>query len=255
MESLNLNMLATSLPNSNLANAETELMNNFKGSSFSVLSVLPLTHLSFHIAAAHSITTLYRSSRRTSKRAYNAGYAAACQDLLLMIQQGVSTSESSDPNSGGMSIGRIMDYIEARLEAIKSREEEEDEDEEKDRERDRERARQSATPTTADSKSAPRPPVEKSRQSIPVVTPRTKEQVRAPPFPTYSYIHPLQSPAAPPLRTINSLDSQSHPHSARPPPAHPVIHPHLVLCAPTPVFCPASHHGPSTTQDPLVSSL
>ena len=47
-----------------------------------------------------------------------------------MIQQGVSAGESSDPDGGGMTIGRIMDYIEARLEAIKSREEEDDEDEE-----------------------------------------------------------------------------------------------------------------------------
>lgn len=61
-----------------------------------------------------------------------------------MIQQGVSAGESSDPDGGGMTIGRIMDYIEARLEAIKSREEEEDEDEEKDRERERERERNSA---------------------------------------------------------------------------------------------------------------
>ena len=52
-----------------------------------------------------------------------------------MIQQGVSAGESSsDPNgTGGMSIGRVMDYIEARLEAIKSREDEEDEDEERER--------------------------------------------------------------------------------------------------------------------------
>jgi hypothetical protein len=56
-----------------------------------------------------------------------------------MIQQGVSAGESSGPNGSGMTIGRIMDYIEARLEAIKSREEEEDEDEEKDKERERER--------------------------------------------------------------------------------------------------------------------
>ncbi|KAL4251352.1 hypothetical protein ABKN59_005651 [Abortiporus biennis] len=118
MESLNLNMLASSLPNSNLANAEKDLVNNFK-------------------AAALSLTTLYRSSRRTSKRAYNAGYATACQDLLLMIQQGVSTGNESE-----MTIGRIMDYIEARLEAIKCREEEEDEDEEK------ERARSTPTPAT-----------------------------------------------------------------------------------------------------------
>lgn len=56
-----------------------------------------------------------------------------------MIQQGVSTGESSDGNGGGMSIGRIMDYVEARLEALKSREEEEDEDEEKDKDRERDR--------------------------------------------------------------------------------------------------------------------
>ncbi len=45
-----------------------------------------------------------------------------------MIQQGVSTD--ADP-SREVTIGRIMDYIEARLEAIKSREEEEDEEEER----------------------------------------------------------------------------------------------------------------------------
>lgn len=44
-----------------------------------------------------------------------------------------------------MTIGRIMDYIEARLEAIKSREEEEDEDEEKEREKERERERNLAS--------------------------------------------------------------------------------------------------------------
>ncbi|KAL6299830.1 hypothetical protein BKA93DRAFT_741678 [Sparassis latifolia] len=126
MESLNLNMLASSLPPSNLANAEKELTNNFK-------------------AAALSLTTFYRTSRRTSKRAYNAGYAAACQDMLLMIQQGVSTGESSDTAGQGMTIGRIMDYIEARLEAIKSREEEEDEDEEKEKDREKERARPAAS--------------------------------------------------------------------------------------------------------------
>lgn len=98
-----------------------------------------------------SITTLYRSSKRTSKRAYNAGYAAACQDLLLMIQQGVSAGETSDVDGGSVTIGRIMDYVEARLEAIKSREEEEDEDDEKDKERERDRkatAGASARPST-----------------------------------------------------------------------------------------------------------
>ncbi|KAI8992706.1 hypothetical protein BD414DRAFT_481949 [Trametes punicea] len=109
MESLNLNNLVNSLPPSSYANAEKELTNNFR-------------------AAALSLTTLYRSSKTASKRAYNAGYAAACHDLLNMIQQGVST----DVDAGReVTIGRIMDYIEARLEAIKAREEEEDEEEER----------------------------------------------------------------------------------------------------------------------------
>ncbi|THU84316.1 hypothetical protein K435DRAFT_406146 [Dendrothele bispora CBS 962.96] len=118
MESLNLNTLATSLPTP-YQNAEKDLLNNFK-------------------AAALSITTLYRSSRSASKRAYNAGYAAACNDLLMMIQQGVSVggidaSESGSSSESGMTIGKVMDWIEARMEAIKSREEEEDEEEEKEK--------------------------------------------------------------------------------------------------------------------------
>ena len=80
-------------------------------------------------AAALSITTLYRSSRTTSKKAYNAGYASACQDLLQMIQQAVSDSES-EGGSGMPTIERVMDWVEARLEAIRAREEEEEEDEE-----------------------------------------------------------------------------------------------------------------------------
>lgn len=65
-----------------------------------------------------------------------------------MIQQGVSVG-GLDPSGlgsgegGGMTIGRVMDWTEARLEAIKSREEEEDEEEE--REKERERGRPAAT--------------------------------------------------------------------------------------------------------------
>ncbi|KAF9255883.1 hypothetical protein L218DRAFT_883033, partial [Marasmius fiardii PR-910] len=101
MESLNLNTLATSLPTP-YQNTEKDLVNNFK-------------------AAALSITTLYRSSRHASKRAYNAGYAAACNDLLMMIQQGVSVggdSSGSGSSTDGMTIGKVMDWIEARMEAI-----------------------------------------------------------------------------------------------------------------------------------------
>lgn len=59
-----------------------------------------------------------------------------------MIQQGVSVGGVEDPFLAGpmqdgsgnaMTIGKVMDWIEARLEAVKSREEEEDEDEEKER--------------------------------------------------------------------------------------------------------------------------
>ncbi|KJA26503.1 hypothetical protein HYPSUDRAFT_63772 [Hypholoma sublateritium FD-334 SS-4] len=126
MESLNLNTLVNSLPNGQ-QNAEKELLNDFK-------------------AAALSITTLYRSSRKNSKRAYNNGYSTACQDMLNFIQQGVSASDiglapsgtSHAVEGGGMTIGRVMDWIEARVDAIRAREEEEEEDEE--REKDKERA-------------------------------------------------------------------------------------------------------------------
>lgn len=63
---------------------------------------------------------------------------------MMMIQQGVSVggiapSTLDNPLSGEMSIGRILDWIEARMDAIKAREEEEDEDEEREKERDRTR--------------------------------------------------------------------------------------------------------------------
>lgn len=131
---LNLNTLASSLPNSNLANAEKDLLNNFK-------------------AAALSITTLYRSSRQTSKRAYNAGYSAACRDVLSMIQQGVSAG-GDYAGENPMSVGRIMDWVEARCDAIKAREEEEDEEEQKEKEKD---------PAP---QSGPKPPSRTKRQAV-----------------------------------------------------------------------------------------
>ncbi|KIJ12393.1 hypothetical protein PAXINDRAFT_82869 [Paxillus involutus ATCC 200175] len=125
MESLDLNGLAKSLPASSFEKAEKELLNNFK-------------------VAALSITTLYRSSRHASKRAYNAGYAAACKDLMMMVQQGVSAGgiapSSNSSHSSEMTIGRILDWVEARMEAVKSREEEEEEDEEREKEKERARA-------------------------------------------------------------------------------------------------------------------
>lgn len=79
-----------------------------------------------------------------------------------MIQQGVSAGDSSGSDGQGDAIGRIMDYVEARLEAIRSREEEEDEDEEKERER----AGGAAT------SSSPSKPASASTATAPVVTPK-----------------------------------------------------------------------------------
>lgn len=60
-----------------------------------------------------------------------------------MIQQGVSvggigpggSTPSSAQSNNEMTIGKVMDWIEARLEAVKSREEEEEEEEERERTR------------------------------------------------------------------------------------------------------------------------
>ncbi|KAF8153877.1 hypothetical protein B0H34DRAFT_661684 [Crassisporium funariophilum] len=158
MESLNLNTLASSLPNAQ-QNAEKELLNDFK-------------------AAALSITTLYRSSRKNSKRAYNAGYAAACQDMLNFIQQGLSAGDlgqlgSHEVEGGGMTIGRVMDWTEARVEAIKAREEEEDEDEERERsDKDRERSATTQQPVAGPSVAA------KAVERKPVQPLRPKDNVR-----------------------------------------------------------------------------
>ncbi|KDQ11337.1 hypothetical protein BOTBODRAFT_114572, partial [Botryobasidium botryosum FD-172 SS1] len=88
--------LQESLPNANLVSAEKDLLNNFK-------------------AAALSITTLYKSSLKTSKRSYSAGYEACLTDVLHFIQAGVSVDVD---NGGGMTIGRIMDWVEGRLDAL-----------------------------------------------------------------------------------------------------------------------------------------
>lgn len=184
--SLNLNGLANSLPSSNLANVEKELSGNFKD-------------------AALALATFYRSSRRTTKRAYNAGYMNACQDLLLMIQQGVSTGESSDAAAGrGMTIGRIMDYIEARLEAIKSRQEEEEEEEERERERERDKT----------SKGSPGQGVKVANTPIAVAAPtkaptRSKDHGITPPTPRTPSMHALSSYSSFPPSSPSSPPSSS----------------------------------------------
>ncbi|KAI0632553.1 hypothetical protein C8Q77DRAFT_1073628 [Trametes polyzona] len=207
MESLNLNNLASSLPSSSYAKAENELTNNFR-------------------AAALSLTTLFRSSKTASKRAYNAGYAAACHDLLNMIQQGVST----DVDAGReVTIGRIMDYIEARLEAIKAREEEEDEEEE--------RAAARPGPSAAAAAPAQAAAASKSKPASPTLPPaRAREAppapVAAPPTP---YTPSTMDPTSRPYVTAAALASPSPAVAAAA-----AVGPLRPMSAPVPAFSRAS---------------
>jgi hypothetical protein len=55
---------------------------------------------------------------------------------MEMLQLGVSDSHTLVPDrnqEAGMTIGRVMDWVEARLDAVRSREEEEDEEDERER--------------------------------------------------------------------------------------------------------------------------
>lgn len=81
-------------------------------------------------AAALALTTLYRSSQQSAKRHYDAGYdsgyLAALDDFTSIIQHGVSTSAASASNLNfanehAMSIGWVMDWIEARSEVMRSK--------------------------------------------------------------------------------------------------------------------------------------
>lgn len=190
------------------------------------------------IAAALSLTTLFRSSKSASKRAYNAGYSAACHDLLNMIQQGVSTD--ADP-SREVTIGRIMDYIEARLEAIRAREEEEDEEEEK------ERAARGGPPSTAGPSAVAKPAAKASSPTLPPA-PARRDQVR-------SY-HPMlvvcarrqqsscldHSPShlrrRTPHLTWKPVAPMRHPPSPRPPllSSRSALSPHNRPCSPSPAY-------------------
>ncbi|KAJ7201422.1 hypothetical protein GGX14DRAFT_502564 [Mycena pura] len=178
-ESLNLNSLVSSLPSHSLnANAEKALLDNFK-------------------AAALSITTLYRSSRHASKRAYNSGYAAACRDLMEMLQLGVSNSHTLGPGRDeetGMTIGRVMDWVEARLDAVRCREEEEDEEDE------RERGGQPSAPTAHPPSNSSHPPSASTRKPSPSPPP-SRVTVPSPPRPSMplkpARAAPQSKPASP----------------------------------------------------------
>jgi hypothetical protein len=93
-----------------------------------------------------------------------------------MIQQGVSDSETPP------SIGRVMDWVEARLEAIRAREEEEDEEDEESAASKKEKDGQTGPGRLKASSSLPRA---NSAPAVPQHSPR--EQV--------SSLFPIPSPS------------------------------------------------------------
>ena len=80
-----------------------------------------------------------------------------------MIQQGVSDSETP------LSIGRVMDWVEARLEAVRAREEEElEEDEETSSKKEGQASKLKASSSLARANSAPAVPQHQSPREQPV---------------------------------------------------------------------------------------
>lgn len=109
-----------------------------------------------------------------------------------MIQHGVSAGGIDNGSSReGVTIGRVMDWTEARLEALKQKDEEEDEDE--DRDKDRERGKPSTAPAApASAPSAPK--VSKSvPQNIPNNNARPKNMVSCALFTNHNSFHLFQS--------------------------------------------------------------
>jgi hypothetical protein len=144
-----------------------------------------------------------------------------------MIQQGVSVgglgntpSNSHDPEGGGMTIGKVMDWIEARLEAIKSREEEEEEEEEKEKERERQTP---APPITTSGPEVVKPPAPANVTPSSNPVPRCKDQVRlsrisAHRFSDVSVICQVASNIPAPNSANSYNNRASQPPSPSPPP-------------------------------------
>ncbi|KAG8906506.1 hypothetical protein FRB99_006726 [Tulasnella sp. 403] len=169
---MDMSPLRDSLPPGNLAQADRVLLDNFK-------------------AAALSITTLYKSSLKHSKRSYNAGYAACLLDVLHFIQAGVSAEGrmaelgghdgsgalglnlNFDVDGDGMTIGRVMDWVENRLETIRSEEEEGEGG--GDEEEDKARSAKKKAPIASTVASRP-----KVTSAAPPVTRPTEPQATAP---------------------------------------------------------------------------
>ena len=96
-----------------------------------------------------------------------------------MIQQGVSLNqaESLRNGEGGMTIGWVMDWLEAQLEAIKLAKKEEDGDREHKKEKDEERNHALVTTSTSSGPSKPDAKLRKASMSN-LPNPSSREHVR-----------------------------------------------------------------------------
>jgi hypothetical protein len=127
-----------------------------------------------------------------------------------MIQQGVSDGAAGVPGAA-MDVGRVMDWVDARIAAIRDREEEEEEDEEKEHERQAPKSSPMAVP-----------PVRK-RASPLAAQPHQSSSPPPPSIPSASSSRPNQSPtvfaqAVPtPSRTLRPRLSSSLLSSVDPP--------------------------------------
>lgn len=85
MESLNLNALAGSLPTSNLANAEKELINNFRG--ISLLSPCPIAICPTEIVL--NTPRLFFSVPKSGGDEHNKSISLLTLDLQARVQLGL----------------------------------------------------------------------------------------------------------------------------------------------------------------------
>jgi len=176
-------------------------------------------------AAAFSMTTLYKSAIEAQKKSFDSGYSTALHDILNFIQQGVSNGHAQDDH--GMTIGKVLDFAEARLEAIGAQEDDIQSDNDKTvkghrvLQKSQEHASQvraemsSTTPTTTKEKSPPasQPPPPLSSKRDRSTTPMIRSASSSPnirPQPL-----PLPRRAANANAAIKSR-SRSHPSTCSP---------------------------------------
>ncbi|KAJ2936058.1 hypothetical protein H1R20_g1037, partial [Candolleomyces eurysporus] len=117
-----------------------------------------------------------------------------------------------------MTIGRVMDWTEARLDAIKALEEDEDEDEERENQKERGRSANQASTASKpeEKKSSANAAASSSRISVPTLpTPRSPQAISLPPEPS--------SPSPPPSTTLRPTHQQRHPKIRTPGKTEPVI--------------------------------